>query len=126
MLNPGLYEQAINNQLTSELAGIPEARKVGVPIDEAEASKVLAQYLADVVQNGLDIVLSNGVNISAQIVLTNQTVDLIQNTLKEADFAALDVDQRAEQLLALLHEEAPRLDVDKTAADLIRSKTTIA
>ena len=54
MLHPGLYEQVINNALTGELAEIPEARKSVAPIDKAEASKVLAQYLADVVQKGLD------------------------------------------------------------------------
>lgn len=52
MLHHGLYEQVINNALTSELAEIPEARKAIAPIDKAEASKVLAQYLADVVQKG--------------------------------------------------------------------------
>ena len=95
MLHPGLYEQVINNALTSELAEIPEARKSVAPIDRAEASKVLAQYLADVVQKGLDNVLDNGGDISAQIGLTNQIVDLIQNTTKEAGFAALGVDQRS-------------------------------
>ena len=60
MLHPGLYEQVINNSLTGELAEIPEARKSVEPIDQAEASKVLAQYLADVVQKGLDNVLDNG------------------------------------------------------------------
>ena len=58
MLHHGLYEQVINNQLTSELAEIPEARKAVAPIDKAEASKVLAQYLSDVVQKGLDNVLA--------------------------------------------------------------------
>ena len=51
MLHHGLYEQVINNALTSELAEIPEARKAVAPIDKAEASKVLAQYLADERQN---------------------------------------------------------------------------
>lgn len=126
MLHHGLYEQVINNALTSELAEIPEARKAIAPIDEAEASKVLAQYLADVVQKGLDNILDNGGDISAQIELTNQIVDLIQNTTKEADFAALGVDQRAEQLLALLRETDPRLTVGKTAADLSRPESSIA
>lgn len=53
MLHPGLYEQVINNALTGELTEIPEARKSVAPIDKAEASKVLAQYLADVVPKGL-------------------------------------------------------------------------
>ena len=55
MINYGLYEQVINNALNSELAEIPETRKAVAPIDKAEASKVLAQYMADVVQKGLDI-----------------------------------------------------------------------
>ena len=126
MLHHGLYEQVINNALSSELAEIPEARKAVAPIDKAEASKVLAQYLSDVVQKGLDNVLDNGGDISAQIALTNRIVDLIQSTTKEADFAALGVDQRAEQLLALLREADPRLAVGKTASDLSRPETSIA
>lgn len=126
MLHHGLYEQVINNALNSELAEIPEARKAVAPIDRAEASKVLAQYLADVVQKGLDNVLDNGGDLSAQIALTNQIVSLIQNATKEADFASLGVDQRAEQLLALLREADPRLAVGKTAADLSRPETSIS
>ncbi len=126
MLHPGLYEQVINNALTSELAEIPEARKSIAPIDQAEASKVLTQYLADVVQKGLDHVLDNGGDISDQIELTNQIVGLIQNTTKEADFAALGVDRRAEQLFALLREKDSRLAAGKTAADIERPETSIA
>ena len=126
MLHPGLYEQVINNALTSELSGIPEARKSIAPIDKAEAAKVLAQYLADVVQKGMENVLDNGGDLSAQIELANQIVALIQNTTQEADFAALGVDQRAEQLLALLREQDPQLAAGKTAADLSRPETSIA
>ena len=126
MLHHGLYEQIINNRLISELREIPQARKDTAPIDKAEASRVLAQYLADIVQKGLDNVLDNGGDLSAQIGLANQIVTLIQNTTQEADFAALGVDQRAEQLLALLRENDPRLAVGKTAADLSRPETSIA
>ena len=126
MLHPGLYEQVINNALTSELSGIPDARKSIAPIDKAEAAKVLAQYLADVVQKGMENVLDNGGDISAQIALANQIVTLIQNTTQEADFATLGVDQRAEQLLALLREQDPRLAAGKTAADLSHPETSIA
>ena len=126
MLHHGLYEQVINNALTGELAEIPEARKSVAPIDKAEASKVLAQYLADVVQKGLDNVLDNGGDISAQIGLTNQIVDLIQNTTQGADFVAPGVDRRAEQLLVLLRETDPRLATGKTAADIERPETSIA
>lgn len=126
MLHPGLYEQIINNALTSELSGIPDARKSIAPIDKAEAAKVLAQYLTDVVQKGMENVLDNGGDISAQIALANQIVTLIQNTTQEADFATLGVDQRAEQLLALLREQDPRLAAGKTADDMSRPETSIA
>ena len=126
MLHPGLYEQLINNALTRELAEIPAERQAVAPLDRAEVSKVLAQYLADVVQKGLDNVADNGGDISAQIALTNQIVTLIQNTTQEADFAALGVDRRAEQLFALLRESDARLAVGKTAADVTRPETSIA
>ena len=126
MLHPGLYEQVINNKLDSELSEVSEARQSTAPIDKAEASKVLAQYLTEVVQQGLDNVADNGGDLSAQIALTNQIVELIQNTTKEADFAAMGVAQRAEQLLALLRENDPRLILGKTAKDVTRPETSVA
>ena len=126
MLHPGLYEQVVNHALTSELAEIPAARKALAPIDQAEASKILAQYLFDVVQRGLENVLDNGGDLSAQVELANQIVDLIQHTTQEADFAALGVDRRAEQLLALLRERDPRLAAGGTASNLERPETSIA
>ena len=126
MLQPGLYEQVINQKLDNELSIIPEARQSTAPIDKAEASKVLAQYLSEVVQQGLDNVVDNGGDISAQIALTNKIVSLIQNTTKEADFASMGVAQRAEQLLALLRENDPRLILGKTAKDVERPETSVA
>lgn len=126
MLHPGLYEQVINQKLDSELSVIPEACQSTAPIDKAEASKVLAQYLSEVVQQGLDNVVDNGGDISTQIALTNQIVSLIQSTTREADFASMGVAQRAEQLLALLRENDPRLLLGKTAADVERPETSVA
>ena len=126
MLQPGLYEQVINNALSNELSEIPEARKSTAPIDTAEASKVLAQYLTDVVQKGLENVQDNGGGLEAQIQLANQIVNTIQNTTQEADFASLGFDQRAEQLLALLRDNDPRLATGKSAKELERPETSIA
>ena len=126
MLQPGLYEQVINNALSSELSEIPEARKSTAPIDTAEASKVLAQYLTDVVQKGLENVQDNGGGLEAQIQLANQIVNTIQNTTQEADFASRGIDQRAEQLLALLRDNDPRLATGKSAKELERPETSIA
>lgn len=71
MLSPGLYEQVINTALNRELSEIPEARKSVAPIDKAEASQVLAQYLADVVQKGLENVADNGGDTSTQTCKTS-------------------------------------------------------
>ena len=126
MLSPDFYERIINQVLNSELSEIPEACKSIVPIDRAEASKVLAQYLADVVQKGMENLLDNGGDISAQIEPANQIVTLIQNTTQEAASAALHVDRRAEQLLALLRQQDPRLAPGKTAANLSCLETSVA
>lgn len=126
MLHSGLYEQVINNQLDNELLGIPEARQCTAPIDKAEASKVLAQYLSEVVQKSLDNVADNGGDLSDQIELTNQIVTLIQEKVNETDPESMKVAQRAEQLLALLRENDPRLLLGKTAADIERPETSVA
>lgn len=126
MLHPGLYEQVINTKLQRELAEIPQACRDTAPIDKAEASRVLSQYLTDIVQKGLDNVLDNGGDIAAQVALTNQIVTLIQASTQEADFAVLSVTEQAEQLLALLREADPRLAAGKTAADFTRPETSMA
>ena len=125
-LHSGLYEQVISNALSGELEKIPSARKAVAPIDRAEASKVLSQYLTDVVREGLDNVLDHGGEISDQIDLINRIVALVQNATREADFAAMSVSRQAEQLLALLRETDPRLAAGKTAADLARPETSVA
>ena len=66
-----------NSKLSSELSEISEARKAVAPIDKAEASKVLTQYLADMVQKSLIDGVYNGGDISVQIAMTNQIIDLI-------------------------------------------------
>ena len=126
MLHPGRYEQVINNTLNSELSEVPEVRKSTAPIDTAEASKVLAQYLTDVVQKGLENVQDNGGGIEAQIQLANEIVSTIQTTTHEPNFALLGVDQRAEQLLALLRDNDPRLAAGKSAKEMVRPETSIA
>lgn len=78
------------------------------------------------VQKRIENLLDNERDISTQIGLANQIVNLIQNTTQEADFAALHVDQQAEQLLALLRQQDPRLAAGKTAASLSWPEISIA
>ena len=78
MLQPGLYEQVINQQMREELSALPAACQASAVLDKAEASQVLAQYLADVIQRGLDDVADQGGDLSAQIALANRLVQTIE------------------------------------------------
>ena len=52
MLHNGLYEQIINKGLDTELS-VTDKLSQTAPIDRAEASKVLAKYVAEIVEKGL-------------------------------------------------------------------------
>jgi superfamily II DNA or RNA helicase len=126
MLKPGLYEQVINKAIKDELMEIPEACQSVKPIDEAEASKILGQYLTEIIQRGLDNMQDKGGGLSSQVALTNRIVETILQETNEEGFAFLSVDKRAEQLLALLRENDPGLLIGKTAKSISRPETSVA
>lgn len=125
MLKPGLYEQVINKQLGRELDQATDQLKSTAPIDSAEASKVLAKYIAEIIEKGLDNVKDKGGNIQTQVDLANKLVQTIIAETKEDDFAALSVDQRGELLLALLNKQNTVYAVNEKA-EIIRPQTSIA
>ena len=124
MLHDGLYEQVINKGLNKELASTDKLSQTA-PIDTAEASKVLAKYVAEVVERGLDNLRDNGGDLNAQVALTNQIITTIMAETKEADFDALSVAERAEQLLALFDRQNTIWTVDEKA-QVVRPETSIA
>lgn len=124
MLQDGLYEQIINKGLDTALSASDKLSQTA-PIDSAEASKVLAKYVSEVVEKGLATVKDNGGNLDSQIELVNRIVSTIMSETKEADFDSLSVADRAEQLLALFDTK------NKTAAftgkaEMVRPETSIA
>ena len=124
MLHDGLYEQIINKALDTELATTDRLNQTA-PIDTAEASKVLAKYVAEVVERGLDNLRDNGGDLNAQVALANQIITTIQSETKEADFDALSVAERAEQLLALYGRQNSIWAIDEKA-QVVRPETSIA
>ena len=56
------------------------------PIDSAEASKVLAKYVAEVVEKGLDNLVDNGGDVNAQVALANRIITTIISETKEKEF----------------------------------------
>ena len=111
MLKDGLYEQIINKSLDAELATTDKLSKTA-PIDSAEASKVLAKYVAEVVEKGLDNLVDNGGDVNAQVALANRIITTIISETKEKEFDEMSVAQRAEQLLALFDKRNNILALD--------------
>ena len=115
MLRSGLYEQIINEELNTELSTIPEERRAEKEIDPAEASQILADYVAEIVKKGLDQVADEGDALKRQISLTNEIVQTLQEATNDPGFQALSVADRAEQLLAVLSEKDPLFVLGKKA-----------
>ena len=124
MLKDGLYEQIINKSLDAELATTDKLSKTA-PIDSAEASKVLAKYVAEVVEKGLDNLVDNGGDVNAQVALANRIITTIISETKEKEFDEMSVAERAEQLLALFDRRNNILALDEKA-EIIRPETSIA
>lgn len=126
MLHHGLYEQVVNIALGESLEAVPEACKALAPIDAAEASKVISQYMTEMIKQGLDYVLDNGGDITTQIALANRIVHVIGQVTEQEDFFENRIDTRAEQLLAILQEKDPMLAIGKNATALPRPETSVA
>lgn len=125
MLKEGLYERIINKGLEAKLAGATNKLIKTAPIDSAEASKVLAKYITEVVEKGLDRVLDSGGSLHTQVALANKIVATITEEIKDEDLAEFLVAKRAEQLLALLGKKNTVMALgDKL--DLPRPETSIA
>lgn len=124
MLKDGLYEQIINKGLETELSSTNKLSATA-PIDSAEASRVLAKYIAEVVEKGLDNVADNGGDVNSQVALANRIISTIINETKENELDEMTVAERAEQLLALFDKKNSILAIDEKAA-IIRPETSIA
>ena len=126
MLQNGIYEQVVSEDIGRELDTLPPERRATGKIDQGEASRVLSQYVAGVVEKGLDMLHDSGEDLNRQVQLANRIVELIRAETQENSFSGLQVDPRAEQLLALLSEQDGLIAANKTAKDLPRPETSIS
>ena len=124
MLHNGLYEQIINKGLDSELS-VTDKLSQTAQIDSAEASKVLAKYVAGIVEKGLNNVKEKGGDLYSQVGLVNRIVSTIRSETNEDDFDTLSAAERAEQLLALFDRKNSMFALDRKA-EIIRPETSIA
>ena len=127
MLKQGLYEQLINRMIDAELKNAESQGMYtnAAPVDAGEASKILSQYLSEVIEKGLDNVRDNGGSLTDQIALVNKLVDAVKTETREDSFDELSADQRAEQLLALFDKKDSILAVNEKA-QIVRPVTSLA
>lgn len=125
MLKSGIYEQVINSELGRELGTATDKLCQTAPIDEAEASYVLAKYVTEIIEKGLANVKDNGGDLHDQVGLANKIVSLIRSETEEEAFDGLTVDRRAELLLALLNKENSIYALNDHRA-VVRPETSIA
>ena len=125
MLNPGLYEQVINSELGKELDNDINMLKSTAIIDEAEASKILAKYISDVIEKGLDNVKDNGGDLQNQLSLVNKIVSTIVKETGEESIEELSVDNRGELLLALIKRQNNIFAINDKI-EIVRPKTSLA
>lgn len=126
MLKAGLYEQVLNEALTQALAELPKERKDFAAIDPAEAPKVLAQYVAGLVQRGLENLSDKDKSLADQIGLINRIIEQIGTSVGEAWLTKYEVAAQAQQLFAVLGEQSPLLALGRNAKDLPRPVTSLA
>ena len=127
MLKQGLYEQLINRMIGAEIKDAEERGMYvdAAPVDTGEASKLLSQYLAEVIEQGLDNVRDNGGSLADQITLVNKLVDAVKTETCEDSFGELSVEEQAKQLLALFDKKDSILAVNEKA-QIVRPVTSLA
>ena len=124
MLQNGLYEQIINNELEQELSQSDKLYQTG-PIDNAEAAKILSKYIAQVAEQRLIQVQENGGNLKDQIAFANRMIQTVTQTDNELNENPESVAERAEQLLALI-DPKNTIQAVNNKIQLVRPETSIA
>jgi HKD family nuclease len=104
MVKPGIYEQVVNKDLKNAISEEPNLLSFTGAIDDAEAPKVLSNYLAMVVERGLTTAGFDG-DINEQVRFVNELIGNIVRITGEDAITGLSVDPRAEQLLALISKK---------------------
>ena len=128
MLKTGLYEQIINKKINSEINTLDTDKYLvkQTNVNKAEASKILSDYVAKVVQKGLDNISDKSNNaLMDQIALVNDIINIIQNKTEENDFTELAVDNRAEQLMALIDKQNTTYAISEDT-EVVRPVTSLA
>lgn len=125
MLKLGLYEQVITRLLRKELDSDNDKLIFTTPIDREEASKVLAKHLSEIIEKSLGKLRDNGGSLLSQVGLINKIVETVSKETGGLSMDAFSVDEKAEQLLALLKKRDTIYSLDSKAT-IIRPDSSIS
>jgi len=124
MLHSGLYEQLINKLLRAKLASTDKLVQT-VAVDREEAPRIIAKYLAEVLESALSWIKDNGGDVEDQVTLANQLVDCLSKLTAHDGLHQMSVDKKAELLLALFDQQNSMVAL-KEKAEIIRPVTSLA
>lgn len=120
----GIYEELMSNALRREMSFIAEDEKYIEKLDPEEAPAILADYVAKLIKQRLQLLQEEKSDISEQIKLVNKLIADISET--ETDYQDDIVADPGEQLKAILSDSPIRKVTRTKAKDLIRPNTSIA
>ena len=124
MITKGLYEQIISRKLDQELNDANQSFSAH-KIDDEEASKVLAQYVGEVVEKALYQLKDEGCSLNDQVKFVNQLVAEISHETADPEYDAMAVAEKAEELLAVMDRKDGIQAID-SKKEMVRPETSIA
>ena len=101
ILQDGLYEQVVNNEIRDELIDTDKHKELA-DIDHAEALKVLAKYVSEVIESGLKNLIDRGGSIDDQVRLTNQIISTVTKATEDPEYPKT----------VFLHKSLPAADTE--------------
>jgi superfamily II DNA or RNA helicase len=111
----GIYEQLINKLISFKLNELDKNTFYihEIPIDKIEASRILSQYLSNVIKLGLNLI-SGDESIEKQIQLSNKIIQLLQIELNDEEFNDDLIETEAKILTAIFKKvDYPYADFEK-------------
>lgn len=127
----GIYEAVVNKQLKEKIENNKKYYfTYDEEIDKAESSKILSDYLTDVVKSSLDVIdeKTNKDNIiERKIKLINKIIGTINEEIEDKELLDNEVDISGKQLLSVVKKENNINYIkNKKIAEVIRPGTSIA
>ena len=127
MLKEGIYEQVINTEISDKL-NICEQDGYAYSASDIvspESSKILADYISDIIKQQLHVVLDKKDNITGQVELVNSLIETIKSQTDESELEGKILDVNPQQLFSLLNKQNTIFSINKNA-EIVRPETSIA